>query len=497
MDDGGRSAQIVRFGIFEADLESAELRKNGLKVPLQGQPFQVFAFLLQHSGKLVTREELRQKVWPEDTFVDFDHGLNTAITKIRTALGDSAENPRFVETLPRRGYRFIGPVEKPSAPAPSPSALKGHLETLAGDRKAKSWFWPAAILAVITLAAGIGWLYFHNGSPSVSGATPRMVPFTSSAGFKSTPAFSPDGKELAFAWQSEKDEGTRIYVKLVDAGTPLRLSAGPGDDDSPTWSPDGRFVAFVRHSGDVNGYFIVPSLGGPERKISDRFADLPYWGNLLDWLPDGRSLLVADLSSPQDSRLSLILVSLDTGERRVVLTPLGPYLANAISSPNGNYVAFVQGGGYMAQELYVMRVGTSDASRLTSDNALIQGLAWTPDSKSIVFSSSRAGLQSLWRIPISGGVPVSVVTTGDDAVTPTIPREGAQLAFVLNHGKANIWRVAGPAAKSGPPARFIASSHRDIDASFSPDGKRMCLNPLVPVHTSCGCATAMVQTRCS
>jgi Tol biopolymer transport system component len=302
---------------------------------------------------------------------------------------------------------------------------------------------------------------------------------------------------LAFAWQSEKDEGTRIYVKLVDAGTPLRLSAGPGDDDSPTWSPDGRFVAFVRHSGDVNGYFIVPSLGGPERKISDRFADLPYWGNLLDWLPDGRSLLVADLSSPQDSRLSLILVSLDTGERRVVLTPLGPYLANAISSPNGNYVAFVQGGGYMAQELYVMRVGTSDASRLTSDNALIQGLAWTPDSKSIVFSSSRAGLQSLWRIPISGGVPVSVVTTGDDAVTPTIPREGAQLAFVLNHGKANIWRVAGPAAKSGPPARFIASSHRDIDASFSPDGKRMCLNPLVPVHTSCGCATAMVQTRCS
>ena len=124
MDDGGRSAQIVRFGIFEADLQSAELRKNGLKVPLQGQPFQVFAILLQHSGGLVTREQLRQKVWPEDTFVDFDHGLNTAITKIRTALGDSAENPRFVETMPRRGYRFIGEVMPlaPGPPAPSPDA---------------------------------------------------------------------------------------------------------------------------------------------------------------------------------------------------------------------------------------------------------------------------------------------------------------------------------------------------------------------------------------
>src|SRR5258708_4815406 len=107
-----RSPQIVRFGVFEADLNTGELRKNGIKVRLQGQPFQVLAILLERSCDLVTREELRQKVWPEDTFVDFEHALSTAITKIRTALGDDADNPRFVETLPRRGYRFIGPVDK-------------------------------------------------------------------------------------------------------------------------------------------------------------------------------------------------------------------------------------------------------------------------------------------------------------------------------------------------------------------------------------------------
>src|SRR5712664_2982137 len=113
MAEVNSSAKIVRFGVFEANLQTGELRKNGVKVPLQGQPFQVCAILLEHSGKLVSREELRRQVWPEDTFVDFDHALNTAITKIRIALGDEADNPRFVETLPRRGYRFIAPVDKP------------------------------------------------------------------------------------------------------------------------------------------------------------------------------------------------------------------------------------------------------------------------------------------------------------------------------------------------------------------------------------------------
>jgi DNA-binding winged helix-turn-helix (wHTH) protein len=95
--------RVVRFGMFEVDLRSGELRKNGLKIKLQEQPFQVLAMLLQRSGDVVTREELQKAVWPADTFVDFDRGLNKAINKIREALGDPADNPRFVETLPRRG----------------------------------------------------------------------------------------------------------------------------------------------------------------------------------------------------------------------------------------------------------------------------------------------------------------------------------------------------------------------------------------------------------
>ena len=108
-----RSKPIVRFRVFEVDLKSGEVRKDGLKVKLAEQPFQVLVALLEHPGEVVTREELQQKLWSNDTFVDFDNSLNKAIKKIREALGDSADNPRFVETLARRGYRFIAPVEAP------------------------------------------------------------------------------------------------------------------------------------------------------------------------------------------------------------------------------------------------------------------------------------------------------------------------------------------------------------------------------------------------
>src|ERR1700687_1510963 len=111
--------RIARFGAFELDLAAGELRKNGARLRLQDQPSQVLAMLLERAGEVVTREELRQKLWPSDTFVDFDHSLNTAVNKLREALGDSASSPRYVETLARRGYRFLAPVQPAEAKSPA------------------------------------------------------------------------------------------------------------------------------------------------------------------------------------------------------------------------------------------------------------------------------------------------------------------------------------------------------------------------------------------
>jgi DNA-binding winged helix-turn-helix (wHTH) protein len=128
-----RSSRVARFGLFELDLSAGELRRSGVKLRLQGQPFQVLAVLLERAGDVVTREELQQKLWPSDTFVDFDHSLNTAINKVREALGDSASSPRFVETLARRGYRFIAPVQTDAMKDALPA---GDAAVAAGDRVA-------------------------------------------------------------------------------------------------------------------------------------------------------------------------------------------------------------------------------------------------------------------------------------------------------------------------------------------------------------------------
>ncbi len=143
-----RSSTILRFGVFEVDLRSGELRKQGVRIKLQEQPFHVLTVLLQQPGEVVTREELRNQNWPADTFVDFDNSLNTAINKLREALGDSADNPRFIETLPRRGYRFIAPVAGVDG-APRETATGVSARQRSSSRKI------VVAAAIAVLAAGI------------------------------------------------------------------------------------------------------------------------------------------------------------------------------------------------------------------------------------------------------------------------------------------------------------------------------------------------------
>lgn len=133
------NARVVRFGVFELDRSAGELRKSGMRLRLQGQPFQVLALLLERAGEVVTRDELQRQLWPSDTFVDFDHSLNTAINKVREALGDSASSPRYVETLARRGYRFIAPVQS-DGPAENP--VTAPLSVIAREEAGKTSIHP-------------------------------------------------------------------------------------------------------------------------------------------------------------------------------------------------------------------------------------------------------------------------------------------------------------------------------------------------------------------
>ena len=147
---GGEVGRIIRFGVFEIDLCSAELRRKGLKIRLQEQPFQVLSMLLERPGELVTREELRNRLWSADTFVDFDHSLNAAIKRLRDALGESAEAPVFIETLARRGYRFIAPVDGGFVPS-----TVGIAVALERNKSHPRRPWMLAIASLVTAAAAI------------------------------------------------------------------------------------------------------------------------------------------------------------------------------------------------------------------------------------------------------------------------------------------------------------------------------------------------------
>ncbi len=265
MEDAGRLAQIVHFGIFEADLQTGELRKNGLKVALQGQPFQVFAILLQSPGKLVTREELREKVWPGDTFVDFDHGLNTAITKIRVALEDDADNPRFVETLPRRGYRFIAPISR--------NEFGDHLNPIPPQPSTgfapKRYIILAACVALLAATSVAYHFWPRSNNPSGPAKTMQISQWNKPM---NDAKLSPDGHAVAFV--SLASGVAQVFLMLTSGGEPLQLTNDAGDKSVDNFSPDGKEIYYERTLGR-NEVWAVPTLGGAPRRVVPGYYAVP------------------------------------------------------------------------------------------------------------------------------------------------------------------------------------------------------------------------------
>ena len=224
----GNSAQtepVVRFQDFQVNLETGELWKAGIRLRLQDQPFKVLATLLRRPGQVVTREELRQLIWPKESFGDFDHAINLAIAKLRATLGDSADVPHLIETLPRRGYRFIAPVEGRAAPrnvaTPPAEERFGRLTR---------WGWIAVGSAALLLTTFAIFRLVRKGAelPSV-----EVVPLIAMQGTQGDPAVSPDGNQVAFANRGGPHPG--IYTALVGGGKPLQLTDSEADSD-PTWS---------------------------------------------------------------------------------------------------------------------------------------------------------------------------------------------------------------------------------------------------------------------
>ncbi len=357
------------------------------------------------------------------------------------------------------------------------AAQSAALTAATSKRKFSGWLWGAGAV-VLAAAALSGWFYF-SAPKKYSGPPPRLAPFTSSPGDKDLPAFSPDGNEMAFSWQGEnsKDQSVyHIYVQLVGAGAPLQLTTATARDDYATWSPDGRFIAFRRRSG-ATSYYIVPALGGPERKLADSETDPEgFEGGGITWSPDGKCLAVADrgAKSTPGAEPTISYISIESGERRKSNIELpGGYVLSPEYSPDGKYLAFISGSGFLSADVYVAPITGGKPRALTSVHSSMSRLAWLPDGKEIVLDSSHQGLAQLWRVPLSGGEPEQVAVAGEDAIEPTIAAHGNRLAFQRYAVDTNIWKAPVSPSEHASPVRTIASTKEDSDPAFSPDGKRI------------------------
>ncbi len=513
-----------RFGVFELDAPSGELRRNGTIVKLREQPARILLLLLENAGQMVTREQLRQHLWPSDTFVDFDHSLNTAVMKLREVLGDSADKPLYIETVPRKGYRFVAPVSHPAdpqnggassqstagpelpvyntreqsngsvaVPPGTPDEKQGHRSLL--SRKV------AVLILLVVSAIGIAALIrsasrrsalFQKGSqPKQSAGEANMMSsnlrssvLTSAPGDANFPSFSPDGRQIAFVWDGVERKHYDIYVQLVGGETPLQLThhkSGDGVPGPPQWSPDGREIAFSRCNGERDGVYTVPALGGAERRLTnspcrDWVAGRPSWTS------DSKSMVMLDQCTPGGPR-GVVLFSLATGQKRCLAAgSSGDFAADNALSPDGRTVAFSHFPDSGYSEMHAVPLSGEAPRRLASGRDGIWQPMWTPDSKDIVFYSNRGNMVRAWRVPAAGGpVEPEMVYPGLGSISP----DGRKLAYAERQAGSSsshylpavIWR-ADLSNAGGPVLRtrkLIYSQFLEDSAQPSPDGTLLAL----------------------
>lgn len=461
-------AEKVRFDVFEVDLRAGELLREGRKIKLQEQPFRVLSLLLQRPGEVVTRDQVRQELWPADTFVDFDHGLNSAVARLREALRDSAEKPHFIETVAKRGYRFIAPIQMEDEINPEPASIAARRSRLPSAR-----LWAAATICLGLVCSASIWALYRP-RPDSQLAKIEVVPLIGLRGYQATPAFSPDGTLVAFR-QNDGGNNTGIYAAIAGGQRSIRLTSDHGDC-CPTWSPDGRQIAFTRYSKNAFSIFTMPALGGTERRL---YRGPDHLGGGLSWSSDGSLIAFTESreSDPTRAWISVLSVA-DSNIRKISSPPPGWIDRSPSYSPDGNRLAFIRAAvAGVSNDIYVMSANGGPAKRLTFDHRPMTGsLAWTSDSREIVFASARGAQMGLWVVAAEGCIPRPIAGPVGEAEWPTIPAKiDSTLVYEQGIGKADVWQLDLKDASHPHKAPFALISEKGdkMRPELSPDGKKV------------------------
>ena len=473
-------AAKVQFGLFEADLATGELRKAGVRIRLQAQPFRVLSCLLERPGEVVTREEIQQRVWGNDTIVDFDHSLGTAINKIREALGDSAENPRFIETLARRGYRFIAPVK--SAETSSPAVAVTNLHAVRDEsspaippqaqpnppwsyRNSTIWGSGALLLSLATFFLGMK-LSEHPAPPlQITQVTFSGRVSPGDLQFESLPATTTDGSRIYFP---QIENGRAVLAEALIADGETSTLGVPGEIAAPALgdiSSDGSKLLLRNHlaTDAEQAFWVVPTLGGTARQIPGILA------HDATFMPDGQRILYA-------SGNDLFVVHEDGSDNQRFATVPGRAFWMRWS-PDGSRLRFtLLDSQTHTTSLWGIGAAGKDLHPLLTDwnqpAAECCG-SWTADGKYFVFQSTREGESNLWQLKDRAGLfgpstPQQITNGPLSYQGPITARAGERIFFTGLNTRSELLSYDQRANAFVPFAGTLSNARR---VEFSRDGQ--------------------------
>jgi DNA-binding winged helix-turn-helix (wHTH) protein/Tol biopolymer transport system component len=443
----------VSFGPFEVDLNTQEVKKHGVRLQLAGQAFRVLEILLQKPNQLVTREELQKALWPADTFVDFEKGVNSAVNRLREVLGDSADEPRYIETLPRRGYRLIAKVSVANTVAKDSDVLETQGVT-DGARSAKGVRPVLAVLATCALAAVAWFVIRHQFSSDGTSGPAKITQISHWNKPMDWVRLSPDGHAVAFA--SPVNGVQQVFLMLTSGGEPLQLTTDPKDKVLTNFSTDGKEIYYLQDGSEA---WAVPTLGGKPRRLlsGDVRYNVPEGASLFYTRNYNSEIYRADKSGTNEE---LLYKSEDSSEQLAVVAvfPGGKDLIIGYWHVDSNPV-----GGLAKLNLATGRY--VDLGPILRES---QDVEWDKPGESLLFRRKVNGLTNVWKFDLRDS-RATQLTFGPGPDTWPLRDPSGRGIFFVN------WRSSGYLSAYRVQSKQMTDivSQAVSQPVISPNGKRL------------------------